>query len=183
MQYDYKEGVLKYTSKWEKKTFIQPLWEPTPLVTVRNMLELARVRAGDTVYDLGCGDARILITAVKEYGAGKAVGYEVNAYLCQQAEEDIRRENLQNRITVFQEDLIQADLSQASVITLFLSRAANECIAPKLEKETRPLTRIVSYYHPMQTWQVKKSEGPLEDRLYLYVAPEAFKFRREVQKS
>ena len=163
-----------YTSKWGQKSFNHPVWEPTPPAIVREMLELAKVRPGDIVYDLGCGDARILITAVREYGAEKAVGYELNPYLYEQCLQKIYRKNLQNRITVIEDDLIYADISEASVITLFLSMKANECLDLKLAKEAKPSTRIVSYFHPMLDWQVDKTKGAIEDRLYLYVAPQAF---------
>ena len=112
--------------------------------------------------------------AVKEYGAKKAVGYEINPYLYEQSMRDVQRKNLQNRITLIEDDFVNADISEASVITLFLSMAANECLKPKLEKEAKPLTRIVSYYHPITEWQVVKTKGSLEDRLYLYVIPQAF---------
>lgn len=168
---DSNNDSVGYTSKWGQKCFPQPLWEPTPLVIVKKMLELAQVRSGDIVYDLGYGDARILIMAVKEYGAEKAVGYEINPYLYEQSLQDVYSQNLQNRITLIEDDLINADISEASVITLFLSMAANECLEPKLETEAKPLTRIVSYFHPMTKWQVNKTKGPLEDRLYLYVIP------------
>ena len=176
---DSNNSSIGYTSKWGQKCFTQPLWEPTPPVIVRKMLELAQVRLGDIVYDLGCGDARIPIAAVKEYGAKKAVGYEINPYLYEQATQDVRRKNLLNRITLIEDDLINADISEASVITLFLSMSANECLGPKLEKEAKPLTRIVSYYHPMKTWQADSTELGLSDRLYLYVVPRAFQIMPE----
>lgn len=164
----------RYTSKWGQKSFSQPMWEPTPPVIVKEMLELAQVRPGDIVYDLGCGDARILIMAVKEYGAKKAVGYELNPHLYERCTQNVQSKHLQNRITLKQDDLTNADISKASVITLFLSMDANECLKPKLEKEAKPLTRIVSYFHPMPEWQVNKTKGSIEDRLYLYVSPQAF---------
>jgi len=171
---DSNNTSMAYTSKWGQKYFRQPLWEPTPFTIVRKMLELAQVRPGDIVYDLGCGDARIPIMAIKEFGAKKAVGYEINPYLYEQSMQDVQNQNLQYKITLIKDDLINADLSEASVITLFLSMAANECLRSKLEKEAKPLTRIVSYYHPMETWQVNKTKGSLEDRLYLYIIPQAF---------
>ena len=165
---------MGHNSKWGQKCFPQPLWEPTPPVIVKEMLELAKVRPGDIVYDLGCGDARIPIAAVKEYGAKKAVGYELNQYLYEQSTQAVQSKNLQYRITLIKDDLVNADISEASVITLFLSMAANECLRPKLEKEAKPLTRTVSYYHPMKTWQADITELGLSDRLYLYVTPRAF---------
>ena len=171
---DSNNASMGYTSKWGRKCFRQPLWEPTTFEIVKKMLELARVRPGDILYDLGCGDARILIMAVKEYGAEKAVGYEINPYLYEQSLQDVYSQNLQDKITLIEDDLVNADLSEASVITLFLSMAANECLESKLKKEAKPLTRIVSYFHPMTAWQANNTEGSVEDRLYLYVMPQAF---------
>ncbi|MFC1899472.1 50S ribosomal protein L11 methyltransferase [Chloroflexota bacterium] len=176
MLYDMNDdsAYKTYTSKWGRKSFIQPLWEPTPFTIIRKMLVLTNVRPGDIVYDLGCGDARILIMAIQEFGAKKAVGYEVNPYLYGQALQDVQRNNLQYKVTLIEDDLINADISEASVITLFLSINANECLKPKLEKEAKPLTRVVSFFHPIEAWQVSKTRGPQEDMLYLYVLPHAF---------
>ena len=93
-------------------------WEPTPLETVKSILELAKVGPTDTVYDLGCGDARILIMAVKEFGAKRAVGYEIRQDLCEGSKKEIRRQHLQKRISVIKGNLLDADVSEASVITL-----------------------------------------------------------------
>ena len=89
-------------STWEEKheTFSLARWEPTPLETVKSMLELAKVNSKDKVYDLGCGDARILIMAVKEFGAKRAVGYEIRQDLCEGSKKEIRRQHLQKRISV-----------------------------------------------------------------------------------
>ena len=138
------------------------------------MLELAQVGPEDVVYDLGCGDARILIMAVKEYGAKKAVGYEIEQDVYEKSMQEIQSQNLQDRITLIRDDLLNADLSEASVITLFLSTAANEYLRPKLEREAQPSTRIVSYVHSMKTWQANNTESWPADRLYLYVVPQAF---------
>jgi len=161
-----------------EQTFL-PLvrWDPTPFETVKKMLELAQVRPEDVVYDLGCGDARILITAVKEYGAKKAVGYEIKQDLHEKSTQEIQSQNLQDRITLIRDDLLNADLSEASVITLFLSTAANDYLRLKLERETKHSTRIVSYAHPMKTWQANSTESWPADRLYLYVVPQAFQNR------
>ena len=171
---DNDDVSIRGGSDEEQRYFPQPLWDPTPLKIVRRMLELAQVRSGDIVYDLGCGDARILTVAVQEFGAEKAVGYEINQSLYEQSMQNIQRQNLQNRITLVKDNLVHADLSEASVITLFLSMAANEYLQIKLEREAKAATRIVSYFHPMTAWQPYKTKGPLEDRLYLYVIPQAF---------
>lgn len=176
---DSKDVSTGQASKADQ-TFLPPaIWDPTPFETVKKMLELAQVGSKDVVYDLGCGDARILIMAVKEYGAKKAVGYEIKQDLQEKSTQEIHSQNLQDRITLIRDDLLNADLSEASVITLFLSTAANEYLRPKLEREAKHSTRIVSYVHPMKTWQVNSTESWPADRLYLYVMPQAFQNRSD----
>jgi tRNA A58 N-methylase Trm61 len=111
--------------------------------------------------------------AVKEFGVRKAVGYEIKQDLYEDSIKEIKKQNLQNRIALIRDDLLNADLSEASVITLFLSITANEQLRLKLEREAKPSTRIVSYVHPMETWQVNSTELRPADRLYLYVVPQA----------
>ncbi|MFC2016514.1 methyltransferase domain-containing protein [Chloroflexota bacterium] len=171
---DSKDVSTGQASKAEQTFLPLVIWEPTPFEIVKDMLELAQVGPEDVVYDLGCGDARILIMAVKEYGAKKAVGYEIKQDLYEKSTQEIQSQNLQDRITLIRDDLFNADLSEASVITLFLSIAANECLRPKLEREAKPSARIVSYVHLMNTWQANSTELGPGDRLYLYVVPQAF---------
>ncbi|MFC1978186.1 SAM-dependent methyltransferase [Chloroflexota bacterium] len=171
---DSKDVAMGQAAKAEEIFLPLVIWQPTPLETVKKMLELAQVGPEDVVCDLGCGDARILIMAVKEYGAKKAVGYEIRQDLNEKSEQEIQSQNLQDRITLIGDDLFEADLSEASVITLFLSMAANECLRPKLEREAKPSARIVSYVHLMNTWQPNSIESWHEDRLYLYVVPQSF---------
>src|SRR3989304_2336366 len=97
---------------------------PAPCEIVRQMLTLASVSPGDVVYDLGCGDGRVLISAVQEFGAARAVGYEVRQDLCDSARDAIRQRRLQHRIRIRNEDLMKADLSCASVVTLYLTTEA-----------------------------------------------------------
>lgn len=158
-------------------------WVATPLGIVRKMLDMAHVGSEDTVYDLGSGDARILITAVKEFGVRKAVGYEIREDLCEISERKIEQLNLRNKITLVRGNLLDADLSEASVITLYLSSAANELIRPKLEKYRKRQIRVVSYLFPMNGWLVAKkvnlqsfsfSDGRFIGMLYLYCIPQAF---------
>jgi len=158
-------------------------WVPTPLEVVKKMLELAQVGPEDIVYDLGCGDARILIMAVKEFGVRKAVGYEIRQDLYEDSIKEIQNQNLQDRITLVRGDFLDADLSQASVVVLYLSPKANECLRPKLEKEVKSATRIVSYDFPMKEWRpdekVQLEDSPFSElcftwMLYLYIAPQAF---------
>ncbi len=174
-----KDVLPGQASKAEQTSLPLVIWDPTPPETVKKILELAQVGPEDVVYDLGCGDARILIMAVKEYGAKRAVGYEIRQDLYDQSIKEIKNQNLQDRITLIRDDLLNADLSEASVITLFLSTAANEYLRPKLEREAKPSTRIVSYVHPMKTWQANSTESWPADRLYLYIVPQAFQNRSD----
>ena len=171
---DNNEAPIEQVSKTQQKFTSLVEWGPTPPGVVKKMLELAQVGSEDIVYDLGCGDARILMMAVKEFGVRKAVGYEIRQDLYEDSIKEIQNQNLQDRITLIRDDFLNADLSQASVITLFLSITANEHLMPKLERETLPSTRIVSYIWPMKTWQADSTESCSGDRLYLYVVPRAF---------
>ena len=165
---------IEQSSEAMRSPLPRVIWDPTPPVIVKKMLELAQVGSEDIVYDLGCGDARILLTAVKEFGVKKAVGYEINMDVYEKTIQEIQTQNLEDRIILISDDLLNADISEASVIILFLSMEANEYIRSKLEREARPKTRIVSYLHSMRTWQAMNTESWSPDRLYLYLIPQAF---------
>jgi len=153
---------------------------------------MARVGAEDVIYDLGSGDARIPITAVEEFEAQKAIGYELREDLCQASLREIKQRNLQDRVKVIRGDFYEADLSAASVVTLFQTSEVNERLRPKLEKELRGGTRVVSLAFKVGNWQ----EGgftygwgpaccplpitydwdlPFYYPIYLYIMPDAFK--------
>lgn len=147
------------------------------------MLEIAPVDSEDVVYDLGCGDARVLVMAVKEFGVKKAVGYEIRQDLYEVSQQEIQRQNLQKQITLIRGDLLNADLSQASIIVLNLSSKANELLRPKLEKEAKLGARIISYLTPINTWRPAReveldaytfSDPRFTRILYLYLIPQAF---------
>ena len=149
---------------------------------VKQMLEVAQIGTEDIVYDLGCGDGRMLIAAVKEFGAKKAVGYEIREEVYQAALWEIERRNLQDKITVIKGDLFKADISEASVIILYLSAEALKLLTPKLEKEAKHGTRIVSRNFEINKWQpinavpLTSSTGNPSSRLiYLYKIPESLK--------
>jgi len=144
----------------------------TPLVVVNEMLRLANVTREDVVYDLGSGDGRIVIAAAKDRGA-RGVGYEIDPVLVAQATERARRLGLADRVSFRQEDLFRADLTGATVVTLYLSPDLNRRLRPKLQSELRPGARIVSHnfdmgdWSPTATMQVSSNEGT--HTLYLWV--------------
>jgi len=146
---------------------------PTSLDTARRMLELAKVGPQDVVYDLGCGDGRILVMAAEMFGAKKAVGYEIRGDLCKNAELEVEAHNLGERVTVVNGDLFDADLSEATVITLYLSYGANKALEPKLRSEIRSGTRVVSHDFEIPGWRSKRKVKLHGDSIYLYIAPDS----------
>lgn len=145
---------------------------PTAARTVRRMLSMARAGSGDVVYDLGCGDGRALVMAVKEFGVKKAVGYEIRGDLCEYAESKIVSQGLEGKIRIVHGDLFNADLSEATVITLYLNIAANERLRPKLEREAKAGTRIVTHDFEIEGWRPTEIEVLSPDVIYLYTIPE-----------
>jgi len=125
---------------------------PTMPEVVRAMLQVARVHAGDVVYDLGCGDGRILIAAAREYGA-RGVGIEIDPALVKTARARVRAEGLEDRVRILQQDLFQTDLSPATVVTLYLGPSVMLKLRPKLLRELKPGTRVVSHAFDLGDWK------------------------------
>lgn len=148
----------------------------SPQRIVDRMLEMAAIKPTDTVFDLGCGDGRILFQAAQKYQAAKAVGIEIDEKLVQMTNDRIAREGLQNKVKVVQGNLLETDLSSADVVTIYLLTQSNEVLRPRLEKMLRPGTRVVSYDYAVPGWKPKKidrtNESPNGGHLiYLYEMP------------
>ncbi|MCS7386767.1 MAG: methyltransferase domain-containing protein [archaeon GB-1867-005] len=131
--------------------FVSPYFK-TPREVAREMLKLAKVKPNDIVYDLGAGDGEIVVTAAKEFGA-KAIGVEIQEKLVNIAKRRIIREGLFERAKVILGNLFEVDLSNATVITLYLLRKANELLKRKFEEELKPGTRIVAHMIPIPGWE------------------------------
>jgi ribosomal protein L11 methylase PrmA len=116
------------------------------------MLSMAKVSTNDLLYDLGSGDGRIVITAAREYGA-RGVGYDLNPERIKESNVNARRAGVTNRVRFTQQDLFEADLSGATVVTLYLLPDVNLKLRPKLLRDLRPGTRIVSHNYHMGDWQ------------------------------
>ena len=145
----------------------------SPVRIVDLMLDIAKVKPGETVVDLGCGDGRILIAAAGKYKA-KAIGVEISPKLVAQAKARIEQEGLTDRAQVIQGDLLQADLAGADVVTIYLATEVNAQLRPRLEKYLKPGARVVSHSFPVQGWKpvrVDKSEGRQGHLIYLYEMP------------
>jgi cyclopropane fatty-acyl-phospholipid synthase-like methyltransferase len=121
---------------------------PTPQSAVDAMLELARVTSNDVVYDLGSGDGRIPITAAKKYGA-RGVGIEIDMFYLRDALDNRAKAGVGDRVTFVHQDLFEADISPATVVALFLHPRMNLQLIPKLRRELRRGTRIVSHQYNM----------------------------------
>jgi len=147
---------------------------PTPYAVVRAMLKLANVGPEDVVYDLGCGDGRIVLMAAKEFGVKKAVGIEKDPDRYKVALTRVREEGLEGRVEIKLGDFFEENISEATVVTLFLLTSVNEMLKPKLERELKPGTRIVSHEFRIPGWKPEKvidvrDENGLSHVVYLYV--------------
>jgi 16S rRNA G966 N2-methylase RsmD len=135
------------------------IYVPTPDYVVEAMLKMANVTASDVVYDLGSGDGRIPITAAQKYGA-RAVGIDINPQRIKEANENLAKAGpgVADKVRFLNQDLFETDLSQATVITLYLLPSLNQKLMPKL-KQLKPGTRIVSHSFDMgTTWPPEKTE-------------------------
>jgi SAM-dependent methyltransferase len=154
-----------------------PYW-PTPPAVVDRMLELAKVKKGDVVYDLGCGDGRILVTAAKRYGV-RGFGFDIDPDQVKESIENVKKNKVEDLVTIKKADIFTLDLKDASVVTLYLMPELNVRLMPQLEK-LKPGSRIVSHDWDMKgakpneivTLRAKNAMG-LErvHKIYLWVVP------------
>jgi SAM-dependent methyltransferase len=136
--------------------YIAP-YVPTPQEVVDRMLELAGIKEGDLLYDLGSGDGRIVITAAQTYGI-KAVGFEINPALVKEARESIREAGLEHLAEIREEDIRTVDLAPASVLTMYLYPAANLRLRSAILRQLKPGSRVVSHAFGMGNWQPDRIE-------------------------
>lgn len=150
-------------------------YEPTTPDVVEVMLRLGEVKRGDVVYDLGCGDGRIVIAALRA-GAARGACVDVDPVRIAESRANAEQAGVADRIRFLNQDLFATDISDATVVMLFLSPEFNLKLRPKLERELKPGTRVVSHWHNMGTWQPQEvvrvtSEGR-ERSIYLWtIAP------------
>jgi predicted RNA methylase len=142
----------------------------SPARVVDLMLEMAKIKPGETVYDLGSGDGRIVIAAAEKYKA-KAVGIEISPKLVASATAEIERAGLSSGARVIQGDVLQTDFTGADVVTMYLETKLNAELRPRLEKFLKPGARVVSHDYPVPGWKparVEKVEGRVMHTIYLY---------------
>lgn len=149
-------------------------YEPTSPDVVEVMLGLANIKAGEVVYDLGCGDGRIVITAVREFGA-RGVCVDIDPQRIDESQKNAAAAGVADHIRFLNQDLFATDLSEAAVVMLFLSPAVNLKVRPKLLRELKPGARIVSHWHDMGDWKPQKTvrvqSSGRERSVYLWVIP------------
>jgi cyclopropane fatty-acyl-phospholipid synthase-like methyltransferase len=147
------------------------IFVPTPAATVDAMLKLAGVTAKDVVYDLGCGDGMIVTAAAKDFGA-RAVGIDINPVRVKEANERVAKAGVTDKVTIKNEDLFTANIGDATVVTLYLLQSLNEKLIPKLNKELKPGTRIVSQTFSMgDKYPAEKTTEAGGHTVYLWTVP------------
>lgn len=124
----------------------------TPLEVAKKMIELSQIKSGQVLYDLGCGDGRLIILAAKDIGA-KTTGIELREDLVERARTEIKRFDLEDKVKVIQGNFFDVNISEADVITLYLTSSANERLRPKLETELKPGARVVSHDFKVPGWK------------------------------
>src|SRR5437870_4896931 len=152
---------------------------PTTDEAVQVMLKLADVKKTDVIYDLGCGDGRIVIAAAKAYGA-RGVGIDINPVRVKEARENARKAGVENLVRFEENDLFKADIHEASVVTLFLLSSVNPKLRPNLLEDLKPGTRVVSNTFDMGDWKPEKevivpgsdANAYLSRKLFLWTIPE-----------
>lgn len=142
---------------------------PSPQEVVDRMIVLAEVKKGDTVYDLGSGDGRIVITAAKK--GAKAVGFEIDPDLVKESRENIKKAGVQDLAEIRNQDILTVDLSAASVVTMYLLPDVNLKLKPNLLSQLKPGSRVVSHAFDMGDWKPDKTERANGRTIYLWTIP------------
>ena len=147
------------------------VYVPTPAETVDAMLKVAKVGKEDVVYDLGSGDGRIPIMAVQKYNAARAIGIDINPERIKEAQANHKAAGVGDRVRFLNEDLFQADISEATVVTLYLLPSLNLKLLPKLLSELKPGTRIVSHAFDMGSWKPQQTLNAGGSTVYFWTIP------------
>src|SRR5436190_17670923 len=167
-------GVPGATSAWAQTAAPSRrpdvIYVPTPEAVVEAMLQVANVTKSDVVYDLGCGDGRIPVTAARKYGA-RGVCFDIDPERIKEANANVAKNGVGDLVRVVQGDLFEQDLSGATVITLYLLPSLNVKLMPKLMKELRPGTRIVSHAFDMGDWKPEKELDVDGRKVYFWTIP------------
>jgi ribosomal protein L11 methylase PrmA len=146
------------------------IYVPTPEEVVDAMLQVAKVTKADVVYDLGTGDGRIPVTAAKKYGA-RGVGIDIDPQRIKEANENVQKNGVADKVRILQADLFEANISEATVVTLYLLPSLNQKLMPKLMKDLKPGTRIVSHAFDMGEWKPEQELDVSGRKIYYWTIP------------
>jgi predicted O-methyltransferase YrrM len=146
------------------------IYVPTPPEVVEEMLKIADVKKGDVLYDLGSGDGRIAVTAAKKYGI-RAVGIDIDPDRIREANENAKKAGVEKLVRFRNEDLFKANISEATVVTLYLLPDLNVKLRPRLWNELKPGTRIVSHQFDMAEWKPQKQMELNGRTIYFWTIP------------
>lgn len=167
-------AVQAQQSQGQTPQFLAP-YVTSPVQVVERMLKLANLKTGETLYDLGSGDGRVLIVAASQFGA-KAVGIELSDRLAKASIERIKQEGLAEKVSIVHGNLLDQDISKADVVTLYLMRDSNDLVRPKLESSLRPGARVVSHDYEIRGWKASVVDRPEANRrehvIYVYEMPQ-----------
>lgn len=147
------------------------VYVPTPYEAVDAMLKVTKVGPNDVVYDLGSGDGRIPIMAVQKYNAARAVGIDINPERIREAQANLNSAGVGDRVRFLNEDLFEANISDATVVTLYLLPSLNLKLLPKLLAELKPGTRIVSHAFDMGRWKPQQTLKVDGSTVYFWTIP------------
>jgi precorrin-6B methylase 2 len=147
------------------------IFVPTPQDVVDAMLKVAKVGKDDVLYDLGSGDGRIPITAAQKYGIARGIGIDINPERIKEANQNLRKSRVGDRVRFINADLFESNLSEATVVTLYLLPDLNLKLLPKLLKELKPGTRIVSHAFDMGSWKPEQALNIDGRRVYFWTIP------------
>ena len=147
------------------------IFVPTPAEVVAAMLKVAKVGKGDVVYDLGSGDGRIPIAAVRDFGAARATGIDIDPQRIKEANENLQKAGVGDRVRFLNQDLFTTNLSEATVVTLYLLPSLNLKLLPKLKAELKPGTRIVSHAFDMGDWVPEQTLDVEGRKVYFWTIP------------
>jgi tRNA G37 N-methylase Trm5 len=167
-------GASSEAAQKDKPREPDVIFVPTPQEVVEKMLELADVKKDDVVYDLGCGDGRIVVTAAKKHGC-KAIGFDIDPQRIKDSNENVKKNGVEKLVEIKQEDIFKLDLSKANVITLYLLPDLNVKLIPQLDK-MKPGSRIVSHSFDMRGVKpdkvvTVKTKDAGERTIYLWTTP------------
>ena len=160
-----------YGQEAERKITKDVPFVPTMPEIVDKMLRLAKVGKDDVVYDLGCGDGRLVIAAVKKFGAKRGVGVDIDPQRIKESNENAQAAGVRDRVKFVVQDLFKTNIREATVVTLYLLPEVNLRLRPKLLAELKPGTRVVSNAFDMGDWQYEKMAYVGEQPIYFWTIP------------